>query len=137
MSNKDHRVGTEASHVFVFPLPSLMSLLHSLSMKGASDKSQARFLLHFMSISSTQPSLLRLNTGALLFNFTLGLKGIKINIRLHTAQTNPTTPTPTPAFSQPHSAYSADGRSIIDDDSLFLPISPHVPAHFQALSRLC
>lgn len=43
MSTKEHRVGTEASHVFVFPLPSLMSLLHSLSMKGASDKSRPAF----------------------------------------------------------------------------------------------
>lgn len=94
----------------------------------------ARILVHFMSISRTQPSLLWLNTGALLFNFTPGLKGIKINISLHTVSLPPHPP----PFSQPHSAYSIDGRSIIDDDSLFLPISlvyRHISKYFQGSDK--
>lgn len=99
----------------------------------------ASFLLHFMSIYCTQPSLLRLNTGALLFNFTLGLKGIKINISLLTASLplHSSLPPPHP-LSQPHSAYSIDGRSIIDDDSLFLPISlvyRHISKYFQGSDK--
>lgn len=97
----------------------------------------ASLLLHFMSIYCTQPSLLRLNTGALLFNFTLGLKGIKINISLLTASL-PLHPSPPPPFSQPHSAYSIDGRSIIHDDSFFLPISlvyRHISKYFQGSDK--
>lgn len=47
-------------------------------------------------------------------------------------------PPPPPPFSQPHSAYSIDGRSIIDDDSVFLLISLvywHISKHFQGSDK--
>lgn len=107
-----------------------MSLLHTVSMKGTSDKSRPAFyyiscqyLAHnqvycgsiqvpFFSISPWDWRALKLISGS----------------SLH----------PPPPFSQPHSAYSIDGRSIIDDDSLFLPISlvyRHISKYFQGSDK--